>query len=290
MSHVTTLIDEVLTGRVLSAADDASFREHLRGCEACRGEYDRKLSVLRAAGGGVAPGELERATARAVRLVKPVSATPVFSWGWLGWSSAALATAVALLITLWPRHPVGSVLVAGKGVTVDGVVATKDLVLLEGAVVVTDKEDAALLIKDDAEKRGVLLRSGTRAVVRSVDQLELTQGRLRVQVKEAHRPLTVKTETLRVVQDTAGVFVIDERPTGTLIAVHQGKVVVRGSGADVELAEGQEVELTSQGLSPARPVAANSLVEDRGDGSVWGAILRFLKQLVDAIGRALSGE
>ena len=45
-------IEDVLTGRVLSARDDETFRAHLRGCEACRATYDRGLAVLRLARGG----------------------------------------------------------------------------------------------------------------------------------------------------------------------------------------------------------------------------------------------
>lgn len=75
-----------------------------------------------------------------------------------------------------------------------------------------------------------------------------------------------------------------------LIAVHQGSVVVRGGSADVELKEGQEVELSAAGLSPARPAGTSALIEDRGDGTVWDAIVRFLRQLMDVIAKALSGD
>ena len=46
MSHVSSLIDDVLTGRVLSQEDDADFRAHLRQCTACREHFDRSASVL----------------------------------------------------------------------------------------------------------------------------------------------------------------------------------------------------------------------------------------------------
>lgn len=292
MSHVTHLIDEVLTGRVLSAADDDAFRAHLRGCDDCRRQYDEKLLVLRATRGGeAAPGELERATVRAVRLATPVAASPsVFPWSWLFVGAAVAAAALVVLAATWPREQVGVVLVAGKGLTIDGVPATRDMVVLEDALIVSEKEDSALLLTDGTGKRGVLIRGGTRARIVSADEVKLEQGRVRVQVKDPINEMVVKTERLRVVQDTAGVFIVDEKPTGTLVAVHQGKVVVRGQEAQVEVSEGQETELTGTTLAPARPVASHSLVEDRGDGTVWGAIIRFLKQLVDVIGKALTGD
>jgi ferric-dicitrate binding protein FerR (iron transport regulator) len=295
--HVKGLIDEVLTGRVLSAKDDADFQAHLRGCEACRAHYDLTLGVLRLARGGSsvnAPGEAQRQTDRALRLVKPIEPTAT-AWPWRAMFAGAVALA-AVLVTffLWPRAPIGAVLSAGKGLTVDGVVATKDTVLLERAVVATEKEDAAVLLRDEAHKRGVLLRPNSKVKLLSVDEVQLEAGRVRLQVKEPKEPLVVRTESLRVVQNTAGVFIVEKRPTGTLIAVHQGKVTVRpvtGSAEPIELVEGQEAELSPTGaLTPARPVANTSLIEDRGDGTVWDAILRFLRQLLDVIGKALSGD
>lgn len=288
MSHVTALIDEVLTGRVLSEADDAGLRAHVRECDTCRAHYDQTLGLLRLTRAGTAPGELERAKVRAVRLARPAEPTPS-PWPWKAAFAGALAlAAVMVAFFLWPRAQVGVVLQAGKGLTVDGVVATRDLVILERAVVNSEREDSALLLRDEVHKRGVLLRANTSVRVLSVDELELLSGRVRLQVKDPKEPLVVRTEALRVVQDTAGVFIVEKRPAGTLIAVHQGKVVVRGAGTSVELNEGQEAELTpTGGLSTARPVASTSLIEDRGDGTVWGAILRFLRQLLDVIAKAL---
>lgn len=292
MRHVTGLIDEVLTGRVLSPEDDAAFREHLRGCEACRAQYDQQLALLRVAGGGVAPGELSRATVRAVRLSKAVDATPTpWPWQWL-LAGAAVAAALVVMVAAWPRERVGVVLVAGKGFTVDGAPAAKDQVLLEDAVLVTEKDDAAVVLAGEDGKRGVLIRANSRVEVDSSHELTVHSGRIRLQtLKPLGAPLVVRSESLRVVQDTAGVFIVEERPTGTFVAVHQGKVMVRGPrGASAEVGEGQEAEVTETGLGPVRTASANALVEDRGDGTFWGAILRFLRQLVDAIGRALTGD
>jgi len=200
------------------------------------------------------------------------------------------AAVIAVLVATWPREQVGVVLVAGKGLTIDGVPATPDMGVLQNAEGGSGKEDAALVLSDAKGKRGVLIRGGTRVRIVSADEVKLELGRVRVQVKDPAQEMVVKTEALRVVQDTAGVFIVDEKPTGTLVAVHQGKVVVRGQNATVEVNEGQETELNGTTLAPARPVAAQSLVEDRGDGTVWGAILRFLKQLVDVIGKALTGD
>jgi predicted anti-sigma-YlaC factor YlaD len=289
---VRGLIDDVLTGRVLAADADQRFRAHLRECEACRARYDQALGVLRLARGGaeaLAPGEAERATSRAVRLVRPVEATPS-PWPWRPLLAGAVAVAAVVTLLLWPRAPVGVVLSAGKGFTVDGEAAVKDLVLLEGAVLATEKEDSAVLLRDGKQKRGVLLRGSTTVKVVSVDEVELQAGRVRLQVKDPGEPLLVKAEALRVVQDTAGVFIVEQRATGTLVAVHQGAVVVRAKSESVEVREGQEAELTPGGLSKPRPVAASSLIEDRGDGTVWSAILRFLRQLLDVIAKALSGD
>lgn len=298
--HVIGLIDEVLTGRVLSADSDAEFRGHLRSCDACRAHYDQSLNLLRLTGGGRAPGELERLTIRAVRLVKPTAPPSVWPWKSVLAGTFALA-AVLITVVAWPRAQIGVVLQAGKGLVVDGVAANKDTVILEGALVTTDKEDSAVLLRDEQHKRGVLLRGNTTVRLVSMDEVELVSGRVRLQVKDPKESLVVRTtsagapaggnESLRVVQDTAGVFIVEQKPASTLVAVHQGRVVVRSASTSVELNEGQEAELTPNGgLSVARPVAGNSLIEDRGDGTVWGAILRFLRQLLDVITKALAGD
>jgi Putative zinc-finger/FecR protein len=292
MSHVSGLIDDVLTGRVLSASDDAAFREHLRGCEPCRHQYDQGVGLLRLARGGaeaMGPGELERTAVRAVRLSKPMPASFTFPWR-IAFSAAALAAALVLTVLAWPKPKVGSLLSASPGLTVNGIAAGKDMALFAGAQISTEREDAALLLSDDTEKRGLLLRPSTKLTAWSPDEVALDAGRVRVQVRRAGAPFQVRVEALRVVQRTAGVFIVEKRMNGTLVAVHQGTVVVRGSGTEVELKEGQELELTAAGLSPARPAQATALIEDRGDGTVWNAIVRFLRQLMDVIAKALAGD
>ncbi|MFZ5438995.1 MAG: zf-HC2 domain-containing protein [Myxococcota bacterium] len=292
MSHVKGLIDDVVTGRVLSSEDDTRFREHLRACSDCRAHFDLSVGVLRLARGGgeaLAPGEAERAKARAVRLVRPVEGTTTLPWR-LIFASAALAAALVLAIVAWPRSQVGLVLTAGRGVNVDGAPANKDTVILAGAVISTEKEDAAVLLEHDGDKHGLLLRPATTLRAWDADEVGLESGRVRVQARKADHPFVVRAESLRVVQEVAGVFIVERRANGTLVAVHQGAVVVRASAGEVELKEGQEVELTSAGLSTARPVVAGTLIEDRGDGTVWDAIVRFLRQLLDAIAKALSGD
>lgn len=292
MSHVTSLIDEVLTGRVLSPSDDAAFRTHLRGCAACRDHYDRSLGVLRLARGGVdaiAPGEAERLEVRAVRLAKPVPATPMFPWK-LAFAGAALAATLVITVLAWPRTPVGTVLAAGPTFKLDGVLAAKDAVILSGAVLTTEKEDAAVLLSSEQGKRGLLLRPGTRVVVKDDDEVKLEAGRLRVQVKKAETPTEVRVESLRVVQLAAATYVVEKKGEATMVAVHQGNVVVRADGQQVELKDGQETTLENGVLAPAKNATAGALVEDRGDGTVWDAILRFLKQLIDTIAKALAGD
>lgn len=292
MSHVTSLIDDVLSGRVLSAPDDASFRAHLRGCAACRDHYDRTLGVLRLARGGaaaLAPGEAKRLETRAVQLARPVPGSVTFPWRF-AFAGAAVAAALVLTVLAWPRTPVGHVLASGPTFRLDGVAAQKDAVVYAGTELLTEKEDAAVVLESEGGKRGLLLRPGTRLIVASADEVKVEAGRLRVQVKKASAPLEVRVEALRVVQATAATWVVEKKADATLVAVHQGNVVVRAHGQTVELKEGQETVLEGSTLAPARQASGNALVEDRGDGSVWDAILRFLKQLIDAIGKALAGE
>lgn len=292
MSHVTSLIDDVLTGRVLSPAADDELRAHLRSCAACRDHYDRSAGVLRLARGGpeaIAPGELKRIETRAVRLVKQVPATPVFPWRFV-FAGAALAAALVLTVLSWPRAQVGTVLAAGPTFRLDGVTAAKDAVILEGAVLTTEKEDAAVLLTSERGKRGLLLRPGTRVVVKDEDDVRLEAGRVRVQVKKANTPTEVRVESLRVVQLAAATYVVEKKGDATLVAVHQGNVVVRADGQQVELKEGQETTLQNGTLAPAKSATAGALIEDRGDGTVWDAILRFLKQLIDTIAKALAGD
>ena len=292
MSHVTSLIDDVLSGRVLSAEDDAAFRGHLRGCAQCRGKYDQTASVLRLARGhadALAPGEAQRLEVRAVRLSKPVAATPTFPWRFV-FGATAVAAALVLTVLAWPRSPVGRVLASSRGLRIDGAPAGKDAVVFAGAEVVTEKEDAAILLESARGRRGLLLRPGTRLTASSIDEVRLDSGRVRVQVRKSSEPFAVRADDLQVVQPAAGTFVVDRRGENTLVAVHLGSVVVSARGNQVELKEGQETELSAAGLTPARPAGANALIEDRGDGTVWDAIMRFLRQLIDVIGKALAGD
>ena len=293
MSHVTSQIDDVLGGRLLSADDDVKFRAHLRECTQCREQYDRSLSVLRLARGSAdafAPGESQRLEARALRLAKPVPGTAVFPWR-LAFAGAAVAAALVLTVLAWPRSPVGRVLATANGLRLDGEAATKNAVVFARSELTTEKQDAAILLESARGRRGLLLRPSTRLTVSSSDEVKLEAGRLRVQVKKTLEPFSVRgPDDLHVVQPGAGTFVVEKRAESTLVAVHQGTVVVTAHGAQVELKEGQETELSNGALAPARTAGATALVEDRGDGTVWGAILRFLKQLLDVIARALAGE
>lgn len=292
MSHVTSQIDDVLGGRVLSAEGDVKFRAHLRDCAQCREHYDRTLSLLRLARGNaeaIAPGEAQRMEVRALRLAKPVPGTATFPWRF-AFAGAAVAAALVLTVLAWPRTTVGRVLASGNGFRVDGTVATKDAVIFARSELTTEKEDAAVLLESARGRRGLLLRPSTRVSVASSEEVKLEAGRLRVQVRKTMDPFSVRADDLRVEQPGAGTFVVEKRAESTLVAVHQGSVVVTSSGNQVELKEGQETELSGGVLAPARPASANALVEDRGDGTVWDAILRFLKQLIDVIAKALAGE
>lgn len=292
MRHVTSQSDAVLSGRLLSAEDDARFRAHLRECAACREHYDRTASVLRLARGNaeaLAPGEAQRLHVRAVRLARPVAGSTTFPWR-IAFASAAVAAALVLTVLAWPRSPVGRVLAAGTGLRLDGVLVGKDAVVFAGAEVSTEKEDAALLLESARGRRGLLLRPGSRLIAPSSEEVRLEAGRVRVQVKKASDPFAVRVDELRVMQPGAGTFVVEQRAGSTLVAVHQGAVVVSARGQQVELAEGQETELSGGSLAPARPAGVNALIEDRGDGTVWDAILRFLRQLIDVIAKALAGD
>lgn len=292
MSHITSQIDDVLSGRVLSADDDARLRAHLRDCPSCRKHYDDTLGVLRLARGSaeaLAPGETRRLEVRAVRLARPVAGSTSFPWRF-AFAGAAVAAALVLTVLAWPRSPVGSVLAAGAGFRLDGVLAGKDAVVFAQAEIATEKEDAAVLLENVHGRRGLLLRPNTRLIASSSDAVRLEAGRVRVQVKKADEPFAVRADALQVLQPGVGTFVVERRAEGTLVAVHQGTVLVSAHGQQLELKEGQETELSGGTLAPARPATANALIEDRGDGSVWDAILRFLRQLIDVIGKALSGD
>lgn len=291
MSHVEALIDDVLTGRLLAPEDDAAFRAHLRSCDACRAQYDARLSVLRLARGheaAFAPGELQRLQTRAASVARAPKWEKKFDWRF-GLLGATAAIAAVLVVLLWPRAPVGHVLVAGRGLTLDGVAVGRDAVIYEDTVIGTEREDAAILLEGAKGRRGVLLRPNTRLRVATSDDATLQSGRVRVQVTKAEAPFTLRADGARVVQSAPGVFVTEARQTGTLVAVHQGAVTVAAPGGTVEVRESQETEVVNGAPGPVKAVTASALVEDRGDGTVWDAIVRWLKQLVDAIARALAG-
>lgn len=291
MSHVRGTIDAVAAGKQLAPDEDAAFRAHLRGCADCRAHYDATVGVLRLARGGAdawAPGEAARLTARAVALAKPAPATK--PWWRYALAPAALVAAVVLAIVLWPREPVGKVLVSSAGFTVDGAPGAKDAVVLAGAELATDDADAAVLLDGPHGRRALLLRPHTRLRVPSSDDAELESGRVRVQLKPGEA-FHVKTPEGATVACAGGVFVAERKSEGTLVAVHQGEATVTSGDVSVTVDDGQETQVALSGaLAPVRTAGPTALVEDRGNGSVWDAILRFLRGILDAIGRALSAD
>lgn len=291
MSHVDSLITDVLTGRMLSPEDDAAFRAHVRGCAQCRTSYDERLTALRLARGhenALAPGELQRIQNRAAWVARPVEPKRFgFSWQF-GLVGAAVAVAALLMVLLAPRTPVGRVLVASKGLTLDGVLVGKDAVIYEDTVIGTDREDAAILIEGARGRRGVLLRPNTRLRVSASDDATLQLGRVRVQALKAEAPFTLRSGSSRVTQSSPGVFITEVKDSGTLVAVHQGNVNVSAPGGSVEVKESQQTEIVNGTPGPVKTVTASALVEDRGDGTVWDAIVRWFKQLIDTIGQALA--
>lgn len=291
MSHVRGTIDAVAAGKVLSPADDEAFRAHLKACADCGAHFDTTMGVLRLARGGPqawAPGEAVRLTARAAALARP-AATPARTWGRWAVTGGVLAVAALLVVLAWPRAPVGSVLVTGAGFTVDGAPAEKDQALLAGADLATGEIDAAVLLDGKQGRRALLLRPHTRVRLPSADEAGLEAGRVRVQLK-AGAPFVLTTPEGATVTSTGGVFVAERRDDGTLVAVHDGAVFVRHGVDAVQVKDGQETQVALSGdVAPARTAGPNALVEDRGDGSVWGAILRFLRGILEAIGRALNG-
>lgn len=292
MSHARGTIDAVATGKLLPPDEDAAFRAHLRGCDACRAHYDTTVGVLRLARGGEAawaPGEAARLAARAVALAKPPPATK--PWWRLALVPAAVAAAVVLAVVAWPREPIGKVLVAAEGFTVDGEPAAKDLVVRAGALLSTDEADAAVLLEGAHGRRALLLRPHTRLRVPSADDAQLDSGRVRVQLKAGGEPFRVTTPEGAVVSAAGGVFVAERKTEGTLVAVHLGEATVTSGADSVTVGSGQETQVDVSGaLAPVRTAGPNALVEDRGNGTVWDAILRFLRGILDAIGRALSAD
>lgn len=291
MSHVRGTIDAVATGKLLAPDEDAAFRAHLRGCDECRAHYDQAIGVLRLARGGDtawAPGEAARLSARAVALAKPPPAAK--PWWRFALVPAAVAAAVVLAVVAWPREPIGKVLVSAEGFTVDGEPAAKDLVVRAGAELATGEADAAVLLEGAHGRRALLLRPHTRMRVPSADDAELESGRVRVQLKVGE-PFRVTTPEGAVVSSVGGVFVAERKTEGTLVAVHLGEATVTSGADSVTVASGQETQVDVSGaLAPVRTAGPNALVEDRGNGTVWDAILRFLRGIIDAIGRALSAD
>lgn len=292
MKHVRGTIDAVAAGKLLAPDEDAAFRAHLRGCDDCRAHYDATVGVLRLARGGEtawAPGEAARLSARAVALAKPPPATK--PWWRLALIPAAVAAAVALAVVAWPREPIGKVLVTSEGFTVDGAPAAKDLVVRAGAELATDDADAAVLLESAHGRRALLLRPHTRLRVPSADDAELESGRVRVQLKAGGEPFRVTTPEGATVSSAGGVFVAERKTEGTLVAVHLGEATVTNGADAVTVHDGQETQVDVSGaLAPVRTAGPNALVEDRGNGTVWDAILRFLRGIIDAIGRALSAD
>lgn len=290
MSHETGLVDAALGGALLSPSEWERLRTHLRGCEACRTRFDDGMRVLRAARGGPtawAPGELARLTANAVSLAQPRPAPVAWPWRRALLISAAAAAVALVVASAWPRAEIGRVLVASAGLTVDGVKAEKGTVLLAGSVVTTAKEDAAVLLVGARGRRGLLLRPSTSVRLDSSDRLTVSLGRVRVELREGNGAVQVAVPGGEVTAQ-GSVFVVERRDADTLVAVHQGSAEVRGSTL-VLLAPGQETALTASGeVAPIRPAAPRSLIEDRGDGSLWDAILRLFRTLLSAISKALS--
>jgi hypothetical protein len=292
VSHVRRTIDAVATGTLLAPDEDAAFRAHLRRCGECRAHYDATMGVLRLARGGAtawAPGEAARLAARAVALAKPPPAAK--PWWRFALVPAALAAAIALAVVAWPREPIGRVLVTAKGFTVDGAPAAKDVVVRAGAELATDEADAAVLLEGVHGRRALLLRPHTRLRVRSADDAQLESGRVRVQLKAGGEPFRLTTPEGAVVASASGVFVAERKAEGTLVAVHLGAATVTSGANSVTVQSGQETQVDVSGaLAPVRTAGPNALVEDRGSGSVWDAILRFLRGILDAIGRALNTD
>ena len=283
MSHVTRDIEAVLLG---SRSATPEFTAHVRGCADCRATYDQTLSLLRLANGGVAPGELQRLTQRAMTLTRPAPVGSRWS-GSLKWAFAlGFAATVALLgFMLRPRAEAGHVLVAGKGLMIDGALASKDARLFEGMEISTGKEDSALLLEGPHGRRGLLLRPNTRVRIESSDDVELLSGRLRVQVAKTQGEFVVRDTGTRVAQAAPGIFVVEEKPAATLVAVHQGSVRVN----QTEVKAGQQTEVVGGVVGAPTAVSANALIEDR-PANLWDAILRWLNQLIDAIAKALARE
>jgi ferric-dicitrate binding protein FerR (iron transport regulator) len=281
MSHVMRDIDAVLTG---STRETPEFRAHVRGCAECRARYDATLSLLRLARGGIAPGELERITQRATTLARPPVAESRRGLMW-AFAFGLAATVAVLAFVMQPPTQAGHVLVAGKGLTVDGALTTKDAKLFEGSEIVAGKEDSALLLDGAHGRRGLLLRPGTRVKILSSDEVTIFTGRLRVQVVKSIGGFVVRDGSARVVQTAPGIFVVEEKPGSTLVAVHEGSVRVNR----VEVKAGQQTEVVGGVVGAPTAVTNTALVEDR-PANIWDAFLKWINQLVDTIAKALVPE
>lgn len=283
MSHVLRELDAVLLG---STPASPEFLAHVRQCADCRWQYDQKLALLRLAAGGVAPGELERLTTRAVTLARPAPRASRWSAS-LKWAFAVgFAVAVALLgFFTRPPTEAGRVLVVGRGLTLDGAPATKDARLFEGMEIVSGREDSALLLDGPQGRRGLLLRPNTRLRIVSSDEVVLLSGRVRVQVTKTKGRFVVRDEGARVTQATPGIFVVEEKPNATLVAVHQGAVKVN----QTDVKAGQQTTVVGGVVGAPVAAAPTALIEDR-PANLWDAFVRWLNQLVETIAKALALE
>lgn len=283
MSHVTRELDAVLLGATTPTPE---FLAHVRGCGECRAKYDQTSALLRLANGGVAPGELERLTQRAVALARPPPRAPRWSAS-LKWAFAlGFAATVALLgFMLRPRTEAGHVLVAGHGLLLDGAPATRDARLFVGMVISTGKEDSALMLEGPHGRRGLLLRPNTRLRLESSDLVELLAGRVRVQVTKTRGAFVVRDAGAKVSQTAPGIFIVEEKPTATLVAVHQGTVRVNHT----EVKAGQQTEVVGGVVGAPTAASPSALIEDR-PANLWDAFLRWINQLVETIAKALAIE
>ncbi len=102
MKHVEELIIRHFADDDLSAAEREEMRAHLRGCDACRDQYDQVAGVMRASAGGEDPTSQEMAAWRRgiEQALEPVVEEGPRPRGWLARLVPAVALAAAVVVAV----------------------------------------------------------------------------------------------------------------------------------------------------------------------------------------------
>jgi len=293
--HAGKDIERALAGE-LSEAAEARLREHLRGCEHCRAEYDRQVLLLRALAGDPSRptgAERDREVRLALRIALPGSDPAGAGSGrsarWSGWPRPALVSAGLVLVLL--AVGVGLWLVAGPA---DGsrpepvaVVLSSSAALIlpepqggpEGSVIM----GAPVLSLAPRGRVELALHRGGRlrlsdgaqaALTADGRQLSLVAGRVGCQIDPGEGSFEVLTPSARVRVVGTEFDVAIQRSGATRVQVGRGEVEVsdRNGQTAVKLGAGQHT-LVEPGAAPSPPARVR-----QQPTSEWELIKEGLRQ------------